>query len=159
MIGRGISIGQTDRWQQYLGFCRALVMVSSGAGWQPDCKVRKLGRNGQRDWCMSEVTAIISALVICIIICLSWAVNHYNDNAAKADAAKCQRTEAGERDNYWHADASAWCCCARCKIPHEGLADAKAENDALRDDVALVVGCTSKQSVSQCGKPPPPRRG
>ena len=22
--------------------------------------------------------------------------------------------------NYWHADASAWCCCARCKI-HEGV--------------------------------------
>ena len=38
------------------------------------------------------------------------------------------------------------------------LADAKAENDALRDDVTagVVVGCTSKQSVSQCVKPPPP---
>ena len=37
------------------------------------------------------------------------------------------------------------------------LADAKAENDALRDDVAvIVVVCTSKQSVSQCVKPPPP---
>ena len=37
------------------------------------------------------------------------------------------------------------------------LADAKAENDALRDDVAAgLVGCTSKQSVSQCVKPPPP---
>ena len=37
------------------------------------------------------------------------------------------------------------------------LADAKAENDALRDDAAaIVVGCTSKQSVSQCVKPPPP---
>ena len=37
------------------------------------------------------------------------------------------------------------------------LADAKAENDALRDDVAagrrrLHIG----QSVSQCVKPPPP---
>ena len=32
----------------------------------------------------------------------------------------------------------------------KGLADAKAENDALRDDVAAGrVGCTSKQSVSQ----------
>ena len=29
---------------------------------------------------MSRVTAIISALVICIIVCL-WAVNHYRDNA------------------------------------------------------------------------------
>ena len=37
------------------------------------------------------------------------------------------------------------------------LVDAKAENDALRDDVAIiVVGCISKQSVSQCAKPPPP---
>ncbi|EIC1900484.1 lysis protein, partial [Escherichia coli] len=26
---------------------------------------------------MSRVTVIISALVICIIACLSWAVNHY----------------------------------------------------------------------------------
>ena len=35
------------------------------------------------------------------------------------------------------------------------LADAKAENDALRDDVAAGrhVGCTSL-SVSQCVKPP-----
>ena len=30
---------------------------------------------------MSRVTAIISALVICIIVCPSWAVNHYRDNA------------------------------------------------------------------------------
>ena len=30
---------------------------------------------------MSRVTAVISALVIYIIICLSWAVNHYRDNA------------------------------------------------------------------------------
>ncbi|EEQ8173205.1 TPA: lysis protein, partial [Escherichia coli] len=30
---------------------------------------------------MSRVTVIISALVICIIACLSWAVNHYRDNA------------------------------------------------------------------------------
>ena len=41
----------------------------------------KSGRNGQRDWCMSRVTAIISALVICIIVCLSWAINHCRDNA------------------------------------------------------------------------------
>ena len=58
---------------------------------------------------MSRVTAIISALVICIIVCLSWAVNHYRDNAItyKAQRQKCQRTEAGERGNYRHADASA----------------------------------------------------
>ena len=33
------------------------------------------------------------ALVICIIVCLSWAVNHYRDNAItyKAQRQKCQR--------------------------------------------------------------------
>ncbi len=52
---------------------------------------------------MNRVTAIISALVICIIVCLSWAVNHYRDNAITYKAQrdkKCQRTEAGERGNY-----------------------------------------------------------
>ena len=35
------------------------------------------------------------------------------------------------------------------------LADAKAENDACAMTLPLVVvGCTSKQSVSQCVKPP-----
>ena len=37
------------------------------------------------------------------------------------------------------------------------LADAKAENDALHDDVAAGRRrLPSKQSVSQCVKPPPP---
>ena len=61
--------------------CRALVMVSSSIRLTADFKIQRSGRNGQRDWCMSRVTAIISALVICIIVCLSWAVNHYRDNA------------------------------------------------------------------------------
>ena len=41
---------------------------------------------------------------------------------------------------------------------NEELADAKAENDALCVMMLplVVVGCTSKQSVSQCVKPPPP---
>ena len=48
---------------------------------------------------MSRVTAIISALVICIIVCLSWAVNHYRDNAItyKAQRQSRQRTEAGDQ--------------------------------------------------------------
>ena len=52
--------------------------------------------------CMSRVTAIISALVICIIVCLSWAVNHYRDNAItyKAQRDKNARERAGERGNY-----------------------------------------------------------
>ena len=49
-----------------------------------------------------EVTAIISALIICIIVCLSWAVNHYRDNAItyKAQRDKNAERQTGERGNY-----------------------------------------------------------
>ncbi|HBA6305503.1 TPA: lysis protein [Escherichia coli] len=43
---------------------------------------------------MSRVTAILSSLVICTIVCLSWAVNHYRDNAI---AYKEQRDKAKEK--------------------------------------------------------------
>ena len=58
--------------------------------------------------------------------------------------------------NYWHADASAWCCCAG-NYSSRGLADAKAENDALRDDVAAGRRRLHIKAVCrQCVKPPPP---
>ena len=49
-----------------------------------------------------QVTAIISALVICIIVCLSWAVNHYRDNAItyKAQRGKMPELLTGEHGNY-----------------------------------------------------------
>ena len=99
--------------QQYLGFTAGrwlwLARIRLTA-WLQKSKKR---RNRQRDWCMSRVTAIISALDICIVR-LSWAVNHYRDNAIvyKAQRDKNARELVGERGNYWHADASAWCCCA-----------------------------------------------
>ena len=91
--------------------CRALVMVSSSirlTAWLQNSKKRAerserlMYEQSHRDYL---------ALVICIIVCLSWAVNHYRDNAItyEAQRGKYQRTEAGERGNYWHADASAWC--------------------------------------------------
>ena len=87
---------------------------------------------------MSRVTAIISALVICIIVCLSWAVNHYRDNAitykAQRDknARELKLANAAITDMQMrHADVAA----LDAKYTKE-LADAKAENDALRDDIA-----------------------
>ena len=86
---------------------------------------------------MSRVTAIISALVICIIFCLSWAVNHYRDNITyKAQRDKNARelklANAAIADMQMHQrDVAA----LDAKYTKE-LADAKAENDALRDDVA-----------------------
>ena len=75
----------------------------------------------------------------------------------KPSATKCWENWSWRTRAITGADASAWCCCARCKYTKE-LADAKAENDALRAAMLppVVVGCTSKQSVSQCVKPPPP---
>ncbi|HCJ9594329.1 lysis protein [Escherichia coli] len=76
---------------------------------------------------MNRVTAIISALVICIIVCLSWAVNHYRDNAIAykeqrdkatsiiADMQKRQR-DVAELDARYTKE----------------LADAKAQNDSLK---------------------------
>ena len=86
---------------------------------------------------MSRVTAIISALVICIIVCLSWAVNHYRDNAITYKAQRdkmpreLKRSERGSAACGRQRDVAA----LDAKYTKE-LADAKAENDALRDDVA-----------------------
>ena len=94
------------------------------------------------------------------IVCLSWAVNHYRDNAITYKAQRDKKCS----ENWKLANAAITDMQMRqrdvaaldVKYTKE-LADAKAENDALRDDVAAdVVGCTSKQSVSQCAKPPPP---
>ena len=84
---------------------------------------------------MSRVTAIISALVICIIVCLSWAVNHYRDNAI---TYKAQRDKNARELKLANAAITDMQMRQRdvaldAKYTKE-LADAKAENDALRDD-------------------------
>ena len=109
---------------------------------------------------MSRVTAIISALVICIIVCLSWAVNHYRDNAITYKAQRDKNARELKLANAAITDMQMrqrGVAALDAKYTKE-LADAKAENDALRDDVAAGRRqfCTSKQSVSQCVKPPPP---
>ena len=87
---------------------------------------------------MSRVTAIISALVICIIVCLSWAVNHYRDNAIVAKAQRDKNARELKLANAAITDMQMRqrdVAALDAKYTKE-LADAKAENDALRDDVA-----------------------
>ncbi|MBB7694572.1 lysis protein, partial [Escherichia coli] len=48
---------------------------------------------------MSRVAAIIYALVICIIVCLSWAVNHYRDNAITYKAQRDKNARELEKAN------------------------------------------------------------
>ena len=99
---------------------------------------------------------IISALVICIIVCLSWAVNHYRDNAI---TYKAQRDKNARELKLANAAITGYVTRQRdvaaldAKYTKE-LADAKAgKNDALYMLPLVVVGCTSKQFVSQCVKP------
>ena len=81
---------------------------------------------------------VISALVICIIVCLSWAVNHYRDNAitykaSDKNARELKLANAAITDMQMRQrDVAA------LDAKYEELADAKAENDALRDDVAAA---------------------
>ena len=92
-----------------------------------------------------------SALVICIIVRLSWAVNHYRDNAITYKAQRDKNAEnwqLRERGNYRHADAAGDVAALDAKYTKE-LADAKAENDALRDDVAATVVLLHIKAVCQ----------
>ena len=86
---------------------------------------------------MSRVTAIISALVICIIVCLSWAVNHYRDNAITYKAQRDKNARELKLAKQAITDMQMrQRDVARSMQNTQELADAKAENDALRDDVA-----------------------
>ena len=108
---------------------------------------------------MSRVTAIISALVICIIVCLSWAVNHYRDNAITYKAQRDKNARELKLANAAITDMQMRqrdVAALDAKYTKE-LADAKAENDALRDVMLplVVVGCTSKSSLSVSAWKPP----
>ena len=87
---------------------------------------------------MNRVTVIISALVICIIVYLSWAVNHYRDNAITYKAQRDKNARELKLANAAITDMQMRqrdVAALDAKYTKE-LADAKAENDALRDDVA-----------------------
>ena len=111
---------------------------------------------------MSRVTAIISALVICIIVCLSWAVNHYRDNAITYKAQRDKNARELKLANAAITDMQMRqrdVAALDAKYTKE-LADAKAENDALRDDALPLSSSVAHQSsLSVSVKPPRLRRG
>ena len=90
MIDRGDIRQAIDR-------CNNIWASLPGAGYgqfehKGDSLIAKFKEAGGtvREIDVGRVTAIISALVICIIVCLSWAVNHCRDNAVptKPNATK-----------------------------------------------------------------------
>ena len=87
---------------------------------------------------MSRVAAIIYALVICIIVCLSWAVNHYRDNAITYKAQRDKKVSELKLANATITDMQQRqrdVAALDARYTKE-LADARAENETLRADVA-----------------------
>ncbi|EHE5761824.1 lysis protein, partial [Salmonella enterica subsp. enterica serovar Schwarzengrund] len=94
---------------------------------------------------MSRIKAIIASVIICIIVCLSWAVNHYRNNAIAykdqrdkatsiiADMKKRQR-DVAELDARYTKE----------------LADANATIESLRADVS--AGRKRLQVAATCAK-------
>ena len=75
---------------------------------------------------LSRVTAIISALVICIIVCPSWAVNHYCDNAI---------TYKAQRDKN----------ARELKLANAAITDMQ-----MRQRDVAAPGCKIHEGVSRC---------
>ncbi len=104
----------------------------------------------------SGLTAIISALVICIIVCLSWAVNHYRDNAIAYKEQRDKKVSELKQATATITDMQQRQRAADvldAKYTKE-LANAKAENDALRRKLdnggrVLVKGKCSVPSAAE----------
>lgn len=101
---------------------------------------------------MNRVIAIFGAVIVCLIIGLGWAVNHYRDNAV---TYKEQRDKATERLGIATATITDMQTRQRdvaaldAKYTKE-LADAQAENGRLRADV--VAGKRRLQIAATCSK-------
>lgn len=83
---------------------------------------------------MSRLTAIIIAVVVCIIVSLGWTVNHYRDNATEYKKQRDEKAQALNLANSTITDMTTRqrdVAALDAKYTKE-LADAKAENDALQ---------------------------
>ncbi|EIG49245.1 lysis protein [Escherichia coli] len=101
---------------------------------------------------MSRVTAIISALVICIIVCLSWAVNHYRDNAITYKAQRDKNARELKLANAAITDMQKRqrdVAELDARYTKE-LADANATIESLRADVS--AGRKRLQVAATCAK-------
>ena len=101
---------------------------------------------------MSRVTAIISALVICIIVCLSWAVNHYRDNAITYKAQRDKNARELKLANVVITDMQMRqrdVAELDARYTKE-LADANATIESLRADVS--AGRKRLQVAATCAK-------
>jgi len=104
---------------------------------------------------MSRVTAAIWAVIICLLVSLGWAVNHYRDNATEYKKQRDEKTQALNLANATITDMTTRqrdVAALDAKYTGE-LADAKAENDRIRTDV--VAGKRQLQLKATCANRTP----
>ncbi len=83
---------------------------------------------------MSRIAAVIWAVIICLVVSLGLAVNHYRDNATEYKKQRDERTQALNLAKATITDMQTRqrdVAALDAKYTKE-LADAKAENDALQ---------------------------
>nr|WP_263481407.1 lysis protein [Escherichia coli] len=104
------------------------------------------------DRSVSRVAAIIYDLVICIIVCLSWAVNHYRDNAIAYKEQRDNKASELEKANATIADMrKRQRDVAELDARYtKELADANATIESLRADVS--AGRKRLQVAATCAK-------
>lgn len=110
---------------------------------------------------MSRLTAIISAVIICLIVSLGWLASHYHSNATKFKEQRDEKVKALNLANETITDMTTRqrdVAALDAKYTKE-LADAKAENDALQRKLdnggrVLVKGkCPVSATTQTTGTP------
>ncbi|EOE2717256.1 lysis protein [Klebsiella oxytoca] len=109
---------------------------------------------------MSRLTATISAVVICLIVCLGWLASHYYDNATEFKRQRDEKAQALMLANATITDMQTRqrdAAALDAKYTGE-MADAKATIDQLERDVAsgkrrlqLNARCTANGATATGG--------
>ena len=161
MIDRGDIRQAIDR-------CSNIWASLPGAGYTSEhkadsliAKIQRSGRKRSERLMYEQSHHDYLRSVICIIVRLSWAVNHYRDNAITYKAQRDKNARELKLANAAITDMQMRqrdVAALDAKYTKE-LADAKAENDALRDDVAagrrrLHIKAEARQSVREATTPP-----
>ncbi|EPC6088490.1 lysis protein [Citrobacter freundii] len=103
---------------------------------------------------MSRLTAIIIAIVVCIIVSLGLAVNHYRDNATEYKKQRDEKTQALNLANATITDMTTRqrdVAALDAKYTQE-LADAKENIERLHSDV--ITGRKRLQLNANCKSNP-----
>lgn len=99
---------------------------------------------------VSRLTAIISAVVICLIVCLGWLANHYHDNATEFKRQRDEKVKALNLANATITDMQTRqrdVAALDAKYTGE-LADAKETIERLHSDV--IAGKRRLQLNARC---------